>query len=174
MKTCELTILMFFIFVVLRAQDSAVSIRDTILPHIAISEVLIKSERNAVRIKGGTTLLDLRNSSAFGNKLIDALPIVPGIQLDRINKVLTFENKSVLLFVDGRQIMIPSSSIYSYVQSIPTASIKHVTFDSHPGAKFDAGNQCAIINITTKKATDNHINFNPYYNYFKNKYHSSN
>lgn len=174
MKTHALTIFMLIIVVVLRAQDSTVSTRDTILPHIVISEVLIKTERNAVRIKGATTLLDLRNSSAFGTKLIDALPIVPGIQLDRINKVVTFENKSVLLFVDGRQIMIPSSSIYTYIQSIPTASIKHVAFNSHPGAKFDAGNQCAIINITTKKAADNHIDFNPYYNYSKNKYHSRN
>jgi len=171
MKTCRLIFLLFFIFCNLRAQDSLQTRTDSIIA--SIPEVIIKAQRNAVKMKGDKTLLDLQNSSVFGTKLIDALPVVPGIQIDRINKSLTFENKNVQLFVDGRQIMIPSESIYSYIQSIPTTTIKQVEFNSHPGAKYDAGSQCAIISITTKKSQENHINFNPYFNYTKYKYYNN-
>jgi hypothetical protein len=139
-----------------------------------IKEITIIGQRKAVKIENGKTILDLQNSSMFGSKLIDAMQVVPGIQIDRANKNLTFENKNIQLFVDGSQIQIPSESIYSYIQSIPTSTIKQIEFDSHPGAKYDAGSQDAIINITTKKEKKNHLGFNPYVNYTKSKYYNYN
>lgn len=172
MKSNYLYFCLFFFTSLLFAQENVTSeiAKDT----IALPEVVIVFQRKAVKISPTKTVLDLQNSVMFPSKLLDAMRIVPGIHIDKANKKLSFENKNVQVYVDGQQIMIPSESVYSYIQSIPTATIKKIDFISNPGAKYDAGYQGAIISLTTKKVKKNQMEFSPYFNISKHRYYNTN
>ena len=141
---------------------------------IALSEVVITAQKKAMKITPHKTVLDLSNKAVFSPKLLSAIQIVPGIRIDKINRVVSFENKEVQLYVDGRLINIPSESVYAYIQSLPTNDIKSIEFNANPGAKYDAAHNGAIISIRTHKAKEGSLGFNPYVDLSKHTYWNSN
>ena len=67
---------------------------------IALSEVVITAQKKAMKITPHKTVLDLSNKAVFSPKLLSAIQIVPGIRIDKINRVVSFVNKEVQIYVD--------------------------------------------------------------------------
>ncbi|CAN5385173.1 outer membrane beta-barrel family protein [soil metagenome] len=88
----------------------------------------------------------------------DLLSTVPGVVVDQ-NSGITLKGKSgVMIYIDGRNTFLSGDQLQSYLQGISAADIIRIEIISNPSAKYDAQGSGGILNLITRKGSQQGFN----------------
>lgn len=88
---------------------------------------------------------------AKGGTATDVLKNIPSIMVNAEGEIMMRGSKGFLILVNGKPIQIDATTILS---QIPANTIEKIEMITAPSAKYDADGKAGIINIITKKGTN--------------------
>lgn|GEM_PF-1902713 len=89
-----------------------------------------------------------------GASAIEFLQTVPSLNITNKGKVTLRGNSDVTIMIDGKLAGVSSSGVRAILENLPVASIEKVEIYDNPSAKMNAQGSGGIINIITKKGTN--------------------
>ena len=117
-----------------------------------LKEIVVTGEKNKIvykldrqRISGDASL------SAAGGTAIDVLSSTPSIRIDVDGGVSFRGSTGFLVYVNGKQSALEGSQALA---QIPAASIEDIEIITTPSARYKTDGDVGIINIITKRSTD--------------------
>ena len=144
----------------------------------ALDEVVINGERKLIELKPDKKIVHIEKSiAASGGSAVDALQIVPQIEVE--GKHITLKNQSFKILLNGK----PSGMTSVQLFDIPASNIQRIEVITNPSVKYNPEGLGGIINVITKKkgygfngliqasgGTDNSYNTAGTMNFRKGKY----
>lgn len=121
-----------------------------------LKEVKIEDEKKTVFDDGS----DKRSYSPdekqmqAGASTVEFLQTIPSLNVSSKGKVTLRGNSDVTIMIDGKLAGVSSSSVKAILENLPVASIEKVEVYDNPSAKMNAQGSGGIINIITKKGTN--------------------
>jgi hypothetical protein len=95
--------------------------------------------------------------SATGGNATDILNASPGVTIDENGKISLKGKDGAVIYVNDRPVRLSGTDLLNYLKSLPATMIDKVELLSNPSARYNADG-AAIINIKTKKLTNNGFN----------------
>ncbi|PKQ61991.1 hypothetical protein BZG02_13710 [Labilibaculum filiforme] len=122
----------------------------------ALSEVVVTSERAPVQYQIDKKVIPVsRQITAASGTAVDVLENVPSVSVDIEGNVSLRGNSNFTVLVDGKPSILDASDI---LQQMPASVIENIEIITNPSAKYDPEGTAGIINIITKKNTENGLN----------------
>lgn len=122
----------------------------------ALNEVVITSERVPVQYQIDKKVIPVsRQITAASGTAVDVLENVPSVSVDIEGNVSLRGNSNFTVLVDGKPSILDASDI---LQQMPASVIENIEIITNPSAKYDPEGTAGIINIITKKNTENGLN----------------
>jgi hypothetical protein len=88
----------------------------------------------------------------------DLLSTAPGVVVDQSGKITLRGKSGVLIYVDGKNTFLAGDQLQSYLEGISAADVTQIQIISNPSAKYDAQGSGGILNIITKKGSQQGFN----------------
>jgi hypothetical protein len=88
----------------------------------------------------------------------DLLSTAPGVVTDQNGKITLRGKSGVLVYMDGKNTFLGGDQLMNYLQGISAADVVSVQIISNPSAKYDAQGSGGILNIITKKGSQQGLN----------------
>jgi len=107
--------------------------------------LIMNVENSPVRING--TAWDLIGKS-------------PGVFVDQNNNISLRGKSGVLIYVDGKNTYLNGDQLVSFLENISAADVVQIEIISNPSSKYDAQGSGGIINVVTKKGSQQGFNGN--------------
>jgi outer membrane receptor protein involved in Fe transport len=95
-----------------------------------------------------------QNIASQGGSVLDVLKNVPSISVDADGNVSIRGASSANILINGR-----NSSLSEFLDQIAASSVKNISINNNPGAKYDAQGQGGLINIELKEGAEEGQNF---------------
>ena len=89
--------------------------------------------------------------SAKGGNAIDVLKNMPSVTVNSEGDIRLRGSTGFLILINGKPVQTDFATVLS---QIPANAIENVEIITAPSAKYDADGKSGIVNITTKKGTD--------------------
>lgn len=132
--------------------NSLIELPDILLKatSIQLKSVNITEKRSLISRSIDKLMVNVEGSEyEKGQNALKLFNIIPGVNLN--GKSLVFRgSEGVTVYVDNRRIMLSGDQLLSYLQAIPSESIKAYELKVVPGAEVDAQNSGVVINIVLK------------------------
>lgn len=111
---------------------------------IAVDEVVVKGDRPAITLKGGTVGVDIRGSVlGHESSVSDVLRKIPGlVSID--DAIRTVDGYTPSYYLNGRKV-----SSLSEIRNIDVSTIKSVELITSPGARYSSNERAVVIIRTT-------------------------
>jgi len=94
---------------------------------------------------------------ARGGTATDVLKNIPSVMVNAEGEITLRGSKGFLILINGKPTQIDATTLLS---QIPANTIEKIEMITAPSAKYDADGKAGIINIVTKKGTQNGWNLN--------------
>lgn len=88
----------------------------------------------------------------------DLLSTVPGVVIDQSGGITLRGKSGVLIYLDGKNTFLGGDQLQSYLQGISAADVTQIQIISNPSAKYDAQGSGGILNIITRKGSQQGFN----------------
>lgn len=124
-----------------------------------LTEVIIKSEKPI--IKQSIDRISYNVQSDPENKVLSAFEIlrkVPLISITGEDKIQMKGNSNYMILLNGRPTSLFVNDASQVLKSMPASSIERIEIITTPPSKYDAEGITGLINIVSKKATDDGYN----------------
>lgn len=122
----------------------------------ALNEVVVTSERVPVQYQIDKKVIPVsRQITAASGTAVDVLENVPSVSVDIEGNVSLRGNSNFTVLVDGKPSILDAADI---LQQMPASVIENIEIITNPSAKYDPEGTAGIINIITKKNTENGLN----------------
>lgn len=95
--------------------------------------------------------------SAKTGNATDILNAAPGVTIDENGVVNLNGKEGVIIYVNDKPVHLSGTDLLNYLKSLPATMIDKIELLPNPSAKYNADG-AAIINIKTKKFTNNGLN----------------
>ncbi|MEZ4902042.1 MAG: TonB-dependent receptor [Spirosomataceae bacterium] len=124
---------------------------------LMLSEVTVTGQREAAQNK-----LDKQvyRADAFqaakGGTAVDVLRNMPAISVNAEGDIRLRGSTGFLVLINGKPTTVDAATV---LNQIPANAIENIEIITAPSAKYDADGKAGIINITTKKGTDDGLSF---------------
>jgi ferric enterobactin receptor len=92
--------------------------------------------------------------NAKGGTAIDVLRNMPSVSINAEGEIRLRGSNRFLVLLNGKPVVSDATTVLS---QFPANSIENIEIITSPSAKYDADGKAGIINITTKKGTDDGI-----------------
>jgi len=123
-----------------------------LLPSSTLNEVVVDAEQNAVSSKIDKQVYKADQFlSAKGGTGIDVIKNMPSVTVNAEGEIRLRGNTGFLILLNGKPVLTDATTVLS---QIPANSIENIEIITAPSAKYDADGKTGIINITTKKGSD--------------------
>jgi iron complex outermembrane receptor protein len=124
-----------------------------------LAEVTIVGRRPMIEVKPDRTTFNVQGTiNAAGDNGLQLLRKAPGIVLDNNDNIIMMGRTGVLIYVDGKQLMLTGDDLINYLQNLTADQIDKIEIITNPGSKYDAQGNAGIIDIRLKK--DKNLGFN--------------
>lgn len=124
---------------------------------ITLNEVVVSGQKEAVQTKMDKQVYRAEQfQSAKGGTAIDILRNMPAVSVNAEGEVRLRGSTGFLVLLNGKPTNIDAATL---LNQIPANSIENIEIITAPTAKYDADGKAGIINITTKKGTDDGLTF---------------
>lgn len=100
--------------------------------------------------------------SAKGGTAIDVLRNMPSVTVGSQDEIRLRGSTSFMVLVNGKPVV---ADAYTVLSQIPANAVENIEIITSPSAKYDADGKAGIINITTKKGTNDGLSFTVNGNY---------
>jgi hypothetical protein len=141
------------------AKDQKVQLGVVSVSHSAslLNEVVVAGEQDPTQIKIDKQVYKAGQfQNASGGTAIDVLKNMPSITVNAEREILLRGSNGFLLLINGKPVVTDFNVV---LNQIPANSIENIEIITAPTSKYDADGKAGIINITTKKGTDDGIGF---------------
>ncbi|MBN1252878.1 MAG: TonB-dependent receptor [Bacteroidales bacterium] len=118
---------------------------------IELNSINIIAEKPLVKIEADKLIYSVE--SDYEAKTLDGLEIMKKVPMLVVsdNKIRVNGDGNVKIYINGKPSNIVTKNPIDFLQNLPASSIKIIEVITKPGAKYDAENSGAIINILMKK-----------------------
>lgn len=120
-----------------------------------VNEVEVTALKSSVRYELDKKIVDVdKNIAAANGTAVDILATVPSIQTNIDGDVSLRGSSGFLVLINGRPSVLDANDA---LRQIPANTIENIEIITNPSARYDAEGTAGIINIITKKKTDDGI-----------------
>jgi hypothetical protein len=112
----------------------------------AVDTLIVRAERNAVRLRSGATVVNARVSAASGGSIADLLRTVPGVELDAEGGIAMRGSTSVLVLMNGTRIPLTGDALIAFLRQMPATALERIEAGSAVSARQDANGAAGVIN----------------------------
>ncbi|MFC6268918.1 outer membrane beta-barrel family protein [Frigoriflavimonas asaccharolytica] len=120
---------------------------------VAIDEVVVMQTNKILTLKGDKMIFDIDKAGfGTGNDALETLTKLPGVRLDKDEKVVFRGSNNVQIMIDGKPALLTGEELKQYLKTMDGANIKAVEIIANPSAKYDASGSAGIFNIVLKKS----------------------
>ncbi|MFN8713734.1 MAG: outer membrane beta-barrel protein [Bacteroidota bacterium] len=145
--------------------ELAVGQTELVLPEIVLSlaagmkEVTITAIQPLYVQKADMLIMNVENSPVkLSGTVFDLIQKVPGVTVNQ-NGVITMKGRSgVQVYVDGKPTYLAGDQLKQFLENMPAADVSKVEIITNPSSKYDAEGNSGIINIVTKKGSQQGFN----------------
>ncbi|WP_410221720.1 outer membrane beta-barrel protein [Pedobacter sp.] len=124
-----------------------------------LKEVSINTSRPFVQRSEGKLLVNVdATASNAGSTVLEVLEKSPGVMVDRNGGISLQGKNSVLVMIDGKQTYLSGAELNALLSSMNASQVNQIELITSPSAKYDANGNAGIINIKTKKNSQEGIN----------------
>ena len=121
---------------------------------VALSDVEVKAERDAVTIEPDRNTYRAKDVAATANNASEVLDNVPSVSVDGDGKVSLRGNENVVVQINGRPAPMTGAQLGQFLKTLPSAVIDRVEVIPTPSARQDPEGMAGIINLVLKANTD--------------------
>lgn len=116
-----------------------------------LKEVLISSRKNLIERKADKYVIDVANSvTAMGSDAFTLLGKTPGIRTS--SREIGLVGKSgVMVTIDGKVLQLSGEDLVNFLKTIPSSDIAKIEVITNPSASYEAQGSSGVLNILTKK-----------------------
>ena len=120
-----------------------------------VNEVEVTALKSSVKYELDKKVIDVdKNIAASNGTAADVLATVPSIQTDIDGNVKLRGSGGFQVFINGRPSVLDANDA---LRQIPASTIQSIEIITNPSARYDAQGTAGIINIITKKKSDDGI-----------------
>jgi ferric enterobactin receptor len=121
---------------------------------VALSDVEVKAERDAVTIEPDRNSYKAKEIAATANNASQILENVPSVTVDGDGKVSLRGNENVVVQINGRPAPMSGTQLGNYLRQLPAGVIDRVEVIPTPSARQDPEGMAGIINLVMKQNVD--------------------
>ena len=121
---------------------------------IALSDVEVKAERDAMTISPDRNTYKAKEIAATANNASQILESVPSVAVDGDGKVSLRGNENVVVQINGRPAPMTGTQLGQYLKQLPSGVIDRVEVITTPSARQDPEGMAGIINLVMKQNVD--------------------
>jgi len=121
---------------------------------VALSDVEVKAERDAVTIEPDKNSYKAKDVAATANNASEVLDHVPSVSVDGDGKVSLRGNENVVVQINGRPAPMTGTQLGQFLKTLPSSVLDRVEVITTPSARQDPEGMAGIINIVLKANTD--------------------
>lgn len=142
--------------------DKTISIKGDVVENIQIfrkneeliQEVVISGKKKLIERKVDRLVFNIENSvGSSGLNGIEALSMVPLINVQDENTIQIVGKGEVSLMIDGKFLPLQGEDVINYIKSLRSDNISKIEIITSPSSKYDAQGNAGIINIILKRNT---------------------
>ncbi|MCU0435896.1 MAG: TonB-dependent receptor [Bacteroidia bacterium] len=145
--------------------DVEASTSEFVIPAITLSAAVNMKEVTVTAVqplyvqKPDMLIMNVENSPVrMSGTVFDLIQKVPGVTVNQ-NGVITMKGRSgVQVFVDGKPTYLAGDQLKQFLENMPAADVSRVEIITNPSSKYDAEGNSGILNIVTKKGTQQGLN----------------
>lgn len=124
-----------------------------------LQEVAIVSVQPLFVQKPGTLIMNVENSPVrINGTAYDVVSKAPGVTVDQDGNMSLQGKSGVKIYVDGKPTYLSGDQLRNYLMLMPASDVVRIEIMTNPPAKYDAEGSSGIINIVTKKGTQQGLN----------------
>lgn len=121
---------------------------------VSLNEIVVKGKKPIIKRNLDKLVFNVENSPlASGNNIMDLLRQTPLIKVTD-NSIGIIGKSSVKIMLNGKISYLDSDDLVQYLKSIQSDDVTVIEVITTPPAKYDAGGNGGLINIVTKKKTE--------------------
>ncbi|WP_316735721.1 outer membrane beta-barrel protein [Pedobacter aquatilis] len=124
-----------------------------------LKEVVVEGNKSAIQHIQGKIVLNVdAGITNTGTTVLELLEKSPGVMVDK-DGVISLQGKSnVLVMIDDKPTYLSGPDLTNLLSGMSSAQVNQIELMSNPSAKYDASGNGGIINIKTKKITQDGFN----------------
>jgi hypothetical protein len=140
--------------------DQQLNVPDiTLLPAKDLDAVEVTATQPLIVQKADMLVLNVENSPVrIIGSAWDLLSTAPGVVVDQNGKITLRGKSGVLIYVDGKNTFLGGDQLMNYLQGISAADVVSIEIIPNPPARYDAQGSGGILNIITKKGSQQGFN----------------
>ncbi len=117
-----------------------------------LQEVIVSGQSSGMKIKNDRQVFNVSQfDNSKGGTAIDLLKNLPSVAVNSLGNVTLRGSDNFLVLINGKPTLVDGNTILS---QLPAGSVAHIEVITTPSARFDPDGKAGIINIITKKGTD--------------------
>ena len=121
---------------------------------VAIGDVEVKAERDALTIEPDRNTYKAKDVAATANNASEILDKVPSVSVDGDGKVSLRGNENVVVQINGRPAPMSGAQLGQFLKTLPSAVVDKIEVITTPSARQDPEGMAGIINIQMKSNVD--------------------
>jgi len=117
-----------------------------------LQEVTVTGQNNGLKIKNDRQVFKASQfDNAKGGTAVDLIKNLPSVAVNADGEITLRGSNNFLVLINNKPTLVEASIILS---QLPAGSIENIEVITTPSARFDPDGKAGIINIITKKGTD--------------------
>lgn len=127
--------------------------------HTSLQEVTVTGRTPPVERKRDRTIVNVESSvTNTGSTVLEVLERSPGVTVDRSGGITLNGKQGVTVMIDDRLTYLSGEELNDLLSSMSSSQVSKIELIPHPPAKYDASGSAGIINIKTKKSSNDGFN----------------
>lgn len=118
----------------------------------SLAEIVVTGQSNGLKIKNDRQVFKASQfDNAKGGTAVDLIKNLPSVAVNADGEITLRGSNNFLVLINGKPSLVDASTILS---QLPAGNIENIEIITTPSARFDPDGKAGIINIITKKGTD--------------------
>jgi len=127
--------------------------------HDVLAEVTVSARTPPIEVKRDRTVVNVEASvTSTGATVEEVLERSPGVTMDKNGTISLNGRQGVLVMIDDKPTYLSGEDLVNLLSSMSASQVSKIELIFSPPAKYDAAGNAGIINIRTKKNTNNGFN----------------
>ncbi|MBN8855266.1 MAG: TonB-dependent receptor [Sphingobacteriales bacterium] len=136
--------------------------RDTVVleaVHDVLAEVTVNAHIPPIEVRREKTVLNVDASvTSTGATVEEVLERSPGVTMDKNGNISLNGRQGVLVMIDDKPTYLSGEDLVNLLTSMSASTVSKIELIFSPPARYDAAGNAGIINIKTKKNSNNGFN----------------
>jgi outer membrane receptor protein involved in Fe transport len=115
--------------------------------HTVLDTLRVRAKRDAVQLRSGATIMDVRESAAAGGSIADFLRTVPNVELDADGRLRMRGNSGVLVLMNGRSSPLTGEALVAFLRQMPATALERIEAGTAASARHGANGAAGVVNL---------------------------